>query len=101
MRTEAIGRDVPVSFTRHQFPVRIGYAITINRAQGQTYRRVGLYLTRPVFSHGHLYVAMSRVGSSNDIFIFNPADSNRDSTINVVNQDVLRAAIDLEPIDFV
>ena len=36
--------------------------MTINRSQSQTLRAVGLYLPRPVFAHGHLYVAMSRVG---------------------------------------
>lgn len=52
--------EVPFQFTRRQYPVRIGYAITINRAQGQSYDDVGILLTIPVFSHGQLYVAASR-----------------------------------------
>ena len=36
--------------------------MTINKAQGQTLRRVGIYLPTPCFSHGQLYVAASRVG---------------------------------------
>ena len=50
-----------------QFPVRPAFAMTINKAQGQTLKRVGVYLPRPVFSHGQLYVALSRVGKRGDI----------------------------------
>ncbi len=51
-------------FQRRQFPVRLAYAMTINKSQGQTMKRVGIYLPRPgVFGHGHLYVVVSRVSS--------------------------------------
>ncbi|KAI8604215.1 hypothetical protein EDD21DRAFT_412298 [Dissophora ornata] len=36
------------------------FAVTINKLQGQTLDTVGLYLPKPVFGHGHLYVALSR-----------------------------------------
>ncbi|XP_058746222.1 uncharacterized protein LOC131619101 [Vicia villosa] len=48
------------AFFRKQFPVRLSFAITINKAQGQTIANVGIYLPRHVFSHGQLYVALSR-----------------------------------------
>jgi hypothetical protein len=48
----------PFTLQRRQFPVRICYAMTINESQGQTLSRVGLYLKKPVFTHGQLYVAV-------------------------------------------
>ena len=61
--------DVPVKLSRQQFPVRLAYSFTINKAQGQTLDIVGLFLREPVFSHGQLYVALSRVRSANNIHI--------------------------------
>nr|GEX35590.1 hypothetical protein [Tanacetum cinerariifolium] len=37
---------------RTQFPVRLSFAMTINKAQGQTIPNVGVYLPESVFSHG-------------------------------------------------
>jgi hypothetical protein len=54
--------DLYFCFQRRQFPVRLAYAIYAS--QGQTMKRVGIYLPRPgVFGHGQLYVAVSRVSS--------------------------------------
>jgi len=38
------------------------FAMTINKAQGQTLKMVGIFLPKLVFTHGQLYVAMSRIG---------------------------------------
>lgn len=62
--------NFPFELVRRQFPVRLAFAITINKSQGQTFAKVGLCLSTPVFSHGMLYVAMSRVRSSQDIGIW-------------------------------
>ena len=50
----------PFKFIRKQFPIRLCFAMTINKAQGQTIHNVGLYLPQHVFSHGQLYMALSR-----------------------------------------
>ena len=53
-------------FHRQQFPLRVCYAMTINKSQGQTLSRVGLDL-RDVFCHGQLYEAHSRTTSCNNV----------------------------------
>ena len=52
----------PFRWQRCQFPVRSAFELTINKTQGQTLGRVTGYLDEPVFSHGQLYVATSRIG---------------------------------------
>jgi hypothetical protein len=61
-----------LEFQRRQFPVRVAFAMTINKAQGQSFDRVGLILQREVFSHGQLYVACSRVTSPEGITMVLP-----------------------------
>ncbi len=46
---------------RRQFPVRLAFAMTINKSQGQSVQTAGIDLRSPVFTHGQLYVALSRV----------------------------------------
>ena len=43
--------------------------MTVNKAQWQTIPNVGVYLAEPVFSHGQLYVALSKATTKSNIRI--------------------------------
>ena len=66
--------------------------MTINKAQGQTMKFVGIFLPRPVFSHGQLYVALSRVSSASNICILIQNEkhklTNMTLTKNVVYKEI-------------
>lgn len=59
-------------FKRIQFPIKLCFAMTINKAQGQSLGVVGVDLRTECFSHGQLYVACSRVGQENNLYILAP-----------------------------
>lgn len=86
----------PFDFQRVQFPVRLAFAMTINKSQGQTLNKIGLYLPNHVFGHGQLYVALSRVKSPSSVKIMvDPNISkieNEDGhyTQNIVYKEVFR-----------
>jgi hypothetical protein len=51
---------------RRQFPLAAAYCTTFHSCQGLTYSKIGIDLTRPVFTHGQLYTALSRVRRRED-----------------------------------
>jgi hypothetical protein len=63
--------------------------LTINKSQGQSVKFVGFSLRVPVFSHGQLYVTLSRAMSGQRIKILLPENAPAMQTTNVVYPEVL------------
>jgi ATP-dependent DNA helicase PIF1 len=59
-RIPIIPTDVAIQFKLLQFQIRLAFAMTINKFQGQTMSVCGLDLSTSCFSHGQFYVACSR-----------------------------------------
>ncbi|XP_022003074.1 ATP-dependent DNA helicase pif1-like [Helianthus annuus] len=83
-------KKIPFAFQRRQFPLSVCFAMTINKSQGQSLSRVGLYLKQPVFSHGQLYVALSRVKTRDGVklLILDNNGKPTDKTSNVVYKEI-------------
>ena len=82
------GEDLPLPLRRRQFPVRLAFAMTVNKSQGQSLKHVGLDLRSPVFSHGQLYVGLSRCTSGSRVkVLLKEADEGR--TPNTVYKEIL------------
>ena len=60
-----------------QFPLMLGYAMTIHKSQGKTLSKVIIDISRGAFAHGQTYVALSRTRHANDMHIVKPL-SQRD-----------------------
>lgn len=70
--------------------------MTINKAQGQTLNIVGIYLPQPVFSHGQLYVALSRATTSTKLKLLLHTNllTKQNRTKNIVYTQILRETED-------
>lgn len=55
-----------------QFPLNLGYAMTIHKAQGKTLDAVVVDISRGAFAHGQTYVALSRTRSASDMHVASP-----------------------------
>ncbi|GBM59989.1 ATP-dependent DNA helicase PIF1 [Araneus ventricosus] len=64
--------NMPFQFQHKQFPIKLAFSMTINKAQGQTFDKICLDLSKPVFSHGQLYVGLSRVRSFDSVTVVSP-----------------------------
>ncbi|XP_076928671.1 uncharacterized protein LOC143592692 [Bidens hawaiensis] len=84
-------KELPFVFKRKQFPIKLFYAITINKSQCQSLDKIGVYLPRPVFRHGQLYVAMSKATKPEALkVLIAPYENDKlDETRNIVYSDFL------------
>ena len=83
--------DFPFILSQHQFPLCLGFAITINKSQGQSPYTVGLNLTTPVFTHGQLYVALSCATSAHCVKVSFPENVYHMKTTNIVYPEVFNS----------
>lgn len=60
-----------VTGTFKQYPLQLGYAMTIHKAQGKTLDKVNINLDKGAFAHGQLYVALSRTRKKEDMNVEN------------------------------
>ncbi|XP_077275103.1 ATP-dependent DNA helicase PIF6-like [Temnothorax americanus] len=85
-RIPLISSEYLFEFKRLQFPIKVCFAMTINKSQGQSLKVAGIDLSEDCFSHGQFYVACSRVSSPNSLVILAPEGR----TTNVVYKEVLK-----------
>jgi ATP-dependent DNA helicase PIF1 len=86
---------IPVNTTngiqRLQFPLALAFAMTIEKAQGQTFSAVGIDLRSPCFRHGQLYLALSRANRAAAIKCIVGTTNTEGKTKNIVNREVVSA----------
>ena len=69
-----ITKEVVASFT--QYPIRLAWALTIHKSQGQTYKTINVDLGDRAFAHGQAYVALSRCQTLEGLYLTRPLRKN-------------------------
>jgi ATP-dependent exoDNAse (exonuclease V) alpha subunit len=80
--TKTLTREVIAEFT--QFPLRLAWAVTIHKSQGQTYNRAVIDLGSGAFAPGQTYVALSRITSLDGLYLtrgLRPSDIKVDADV--------------------
>ncbi|KAL0054011.1 hypothetical protein WJX82_002375 [Trebouxia sp. C0006] len=89
--------QMPFHLICTQFPIKPAFAMTVKKAQGQTLELMGLYLPKPVFAHGMLYVALLRVNCEDGVnaMVTHPQPVGREGSFTriIVYEEVLHAKI--------
>lgn len=79
--------ELPWIVSRKQFPIRLCFAMTVNKSQGQSLDTVGVDLRSPAFTHGQLYIALLRVTDVSKLCVLFPEQGDG-TTTNVVYPEV-------------
>ena len=101
--TSSTQTNFPFALKRIQFPIKLAYAVTFNRAQSQTVTGLcGILLPKNVWTHGQIYVGFSRCGNPRNMLVWADQDVFKDNprvkpkmkrgctyVSNVVYKDVL------------
>ena len=90
--------DFPFIMRRLQFPIKVAYVMTFNRSQGQSLKHTGMILPSSVWTHGQLYVGLSRCGNPDNIaiwtnqeeFMLEEYPTDKKYTRNVVYTEIFR-----------
>ncbi|XP_055305771.1 ATP-dependent DNA helicase PIF1-like [Sitodiplosis mosellana] len=95
VNTIKIFQRANLQFVRRQFPISLAFSMTINKAQGLQFNRVGVYFPVTAFAHGQMYVAFSRTPAIEEnmkVFVEEPNDGRFtfDRMPNVVNGTVAK-----------
>lgn len=84
-----------LKFVQVQIPVKLNFAMTINKAQGLEFDKLGLYFHAPPFKHGQLYVALSRVkNNQTDLKILVDEPKNGNFSYNQMPNIVIKSIYD-------
>lgn len=87
---QSLDGEYPFILKRTQFPVKLSYAMTINKSQGQSLENVGIDLRHSAFTHGQLYVALSRSTNVDNISVLHNEESLSNTVENVVYPELLQ-----------
>lgn len=67
---DSVVKDVTSFY--HQMPLKMGWAVTVHKSQGMTLDSAAIHVGRGCFSHGQLYVALSRVKDLSNVSFVKP-----------------------------
>ena len=85
--------DAIVVGAARQFPIRLAYAITVHKAQGQTYDKIIIdFEAQRIFAAGQTYVALSRCKTLRGITLTRPLQY-RDFLVDKEVVDYMKTAI--------